>query len=137
MDLSKIPLLTMLADRMAWLSTRQEVLAQNIANADSLATNPGGKPYQRQTVSFKNVMDRASGVEVVEIGNIGVDRSEFGRQFDPGHPAADANGYVLLPNVKPMIEMVDLRQAQRSYEANLRVIDVTRTMVSRTIDLLR
>jgi flagellar basal-body rod protein FlgC len=116
---------------------RVRVISQNIANADSLATDPGGKPYQRQTVSFKNVMDRASGVEVVEIGNIGVDRSEFGRQFDPGHPAADANGYVLLPNVKPMIEMVDLRQAQRSYEANLRVIDVTRTMVSRTIDLLR
>ncbi len=116
---------------------RVRVISQNIANADSLATDPGGMPYQRQTVSFKNVMDRASGVEVVEIGNIGVDRSEFGRQFDPGHPAADANGYVLLPNVKPMIEMVDLRQAQRSYEANLRVIDVTRTMVSRTIDLLR
>ncbi len=118
-------------------NVRVRVISQNIANADSLATDPGGMPYQRQTVSFKNVMDRASGVEVVEIGNIGVDRSEFGRQLDPGHPAADANGYVLLPNVKPMIEMVDLRQAQRSYEANLRVIDVTRTMVSRTIDLLR
>jgi flagellar basal-body rod protein FlgC len=74
---------------------------------------------------------------VVEVGNIGVDRSAFGRRFDPGHPAADANGYVMLPNVKPLIEMVDLRQAQRSYEANLRVVDVARTMVSRTIDLLR
>ncbi len=118
-------------------NVRVRVISQNIANADSLATTPGGEPYQRQTVSFKNVMDRASGVEVVEIGQVGVDRSEFGRTFDPGHPAADANGYVLLPNVKPLIEMVDLRQAQRSYEANLRVVDVTRTMVARTIELLR
>ncbi len=118
-------------------NVRVRVISQNIANADSLATSPGGMPYQRQTVSFKNVMDRASGVEVVEIGRIDVDRSAFGLRFDPGHPAADANGYVLLPNVKPLIEMVDLRQAQRSYEANLRVVDVARTMVARTIDLLR
>ena len=118
-------------------NVRVRVISQNIANADSLATSPGGKPYQRQTVSFKNVLDRASNVDVVEVGNIGVDRSAFGRRFDPGHPAADANGYVMLPNVKPLIEMVDLRQAQRSYEANLRVVDVARTMVSRTIDLLR
>ncbi len=116
---------------------RVRVIAQNIANAESLATSPGGKPYQRQTVSFKSVMDRASGVEVVEVGKIGVDRTEFGRRFDPGHPAADANGYVQLPNVRPLIEMVDLRQAQRSYEANLRVVDVARTMVARTLDLLR
>ncbi|MFT5182110.1 MAG: flagellar basal-body rod protein FlgC [Alphaproteobacteria bacterium] len=118
-------------------NVRVRVISQNIANADSLATSPGGNPYQRQTVSFKNALDRASGVEVVEVSKISVDRTAFGQQFDPGHPAADANGYVKLPNVKPLIEMVDLRQAQRSYEANLRVIDVARTMVSRTIDLLR
>jgi flagellar basal-body rod protein FlgC len=118
-------------------NVRVRVISQNIANADSLATSPGGDPYQRQTVSFKNTMDRASGIEVVEVGKIGVDRTAFGQRFDPGHPAADANGYVKLPNVKSLIEMVDLRQAQRSYEANLRVIDVARTMVSRTIDLLR
>jgi len=118
-------------------NVRVRVISQNIANADSLAINPGGTPYQRQTISFKNVLDRASGVEVVEVGEIGVDRAPFGRQFDPGHPAADENGYVLLPNVKPLIEMVDLRQAQRSYDANLRVVDVARTMVARTIDLLR
>ncbi len=118
-------------------NVRVRVISQNIANVDSLATSPGGMPYQRQTVSFKNVLDRASGVEVVEIGKIDVDRSAFGLRFDPGHPAADANGYVQLPNVKPLIEMVDLRQAQRSYEANLRVVDVARTMVARTIDLLR
>lgn len=118
-------------------NVRVRVISQNIANAESLATSPGGDPYQRQTVSFKNTMDRASGIEVVEVGKIGVDRTAFGQRFDPGHPAADANGYVKLPNVKSLIEMVDLRQAQRSYEANLRVIDVARTMVSRTIDLLR
>jgi len=118
-------------------NVRVRVISQNIANAESLASNPGGDPYQRQTVSFKNAMDRASGVEVVEVGNIGVDHTAFARKFDPGHPAADANGYVLLPNVKPLVEMVDLRQAQRSYEANLRVVDVARTMIARTIDLLR
>jgi flagellar basal-body rod protein FlgC len=118
-------------------NVRVRVISQNIANADSVATEPGGLPYQRQTVSFKSAMDRASGADVVKVANIGVDNSPFGQQFDPGHPAADENGYVLLPNVKPLIEMVDLRQAQRSYEANLRVIDVARTMVARTIDLLR
>ncbi len=118
-------------------NVRVRVISQNIANAESLATEAGGAPYQRQTVSFKSAMDRASGVDVVKIADIGVDRTPFGQQFDPGHPAADENGYVLLPNVKPLIEMVDLRQAQRSYEANLRVVDVARTMVSRTIDLLR
>lgn len=118
-------------------NVRVRVISQNIANADSLATSPGGTPYQRQTVSFKSMLDRASNVEVVEVGRIGVDRTEFGSRFDPGHPAADENGYVMLPNVKPLIEMVDLRQAQRSYEANLRVVDVARTMVSRTLDLLR
>lgn len=118
-------------------NVRVRVISQNIANAESLATEAGGAPYQRQTVSFKSAMDRASGVEVVKIADIGVDHSPFGRQFDPGHPAADENGYVLLPNVKPLIEMVDLRQAQRSYEANLRVVDVARTMVARTLDLLR
>ena len=118
-------------------NVRVRVISQNIANAESLATTPGGKPYQRQTVSFKNELDRAAGVELVEVAKIGVDHTEFGRKFDPGHPAADADGYVLLPNVKPLLEVVDLRQAQRSYEANLRVVDVARTMVSRTIDLLR
>jgi len=116
---------------------RVRIISQNIANADSLATTPGGNPYQRQTISFKNAFDRAAGVEVVEVGKVGVDRAPFGQKFDPGHPAADENGYVKLPNVKPLIEMVDLRQAQRSYEANLRVVDVARTMVARTIDLLR
>lgn len=118
-------------------NVRVRVISQNIANADSVATNPGGMPYQRQTVSFKSAMDRASGAEVVKVANIGVDHTPFSQQFDPGHPAADENGYVLLPNVKPLIEMVDLRQAQRSYEANLRVVDVARTMVARTLDLLR
>lgn len=118
-------------------NVRVRVISQNIANAESMATEPGGNPYQRQTVSFKNVMDRAAGVDLVKVADIGVDKSPFGQQFDPGHPAADENGYVLLPNVKPLIEMVDLRQAQRSYEANLRVVDVARTMVSRTLDLLR
>lgn len=116
---------------------RVRVISQNIANADSLATEPGGQPYQRQTISFKSTFDRAANAHTVQISRIGVDRSDFAQRFDPGHPAADENGYVLLPNVNPLIEMVDLRQAQRNYEANLRVVDVARNMVGRTLDLLR
>jgi len=118
-------------------NVRVRIISQNIANVDSLATSPNQLPYQRQTVSFRNVFDRELGTNKVEVGDIGVDNSEFGRRFEPGHPAADETGYVLLPNVKAMIEMVDLRAAQRSYQANLRVVDVARTMVSRTLELLK
>lgn len=118
-------------------NVRTRIISQNIANADSLASTPGGTPYQRQTVSFRNVFDREVGVDTVQINDIGVDKTEFERRFEPGHPAADENGYILLPNVNSMIEMVDLTAAQRAYQANLRVVDVARTMVSNTIELLR
>jgi flagellar basal-body rod protein FlgC len=125
------------ASGMLAQNVRVRIISQNIANVDSLATNPNELPYQRQTVSFRNVFDRELGTNKVAVQDIGVDNSEFSRRFEPGHPAADETGYVLLPNVKTMIEMVDLRAAQRSYQANLRVVDVARTMVSRTLELLK
>jgi len=125
------------ASGMLAQNVRVRVISQNIANVDSLATAPGQLPYQRQTVSFRNVFDRELDTSKVAVHDIGVDNSEFSRRFEPGHPAADETGYVLLPNVKTMIEMVDLRAAQRSYQANLRVVDVARTMVSRTLELLK
>ncbi len=117
--------------------TRLNVIAENLANAQSTAQAPGGEPYRRKLVSFKSELDRAAGVEKVQVDRIERDPSDFERRYDPGHPAADADGYVLLPNVKPMIEMMDMREAQRSYEANLNLISATRRMISRTLEILR
>jgi flagellar basal-body rod protein FlgC len=116
---------------------RLKVIAENLANADSLASVKGGDPYRRKVVSFQNVLDRKLGAELVKVKNVDLDQSEFRKQFDANHPAADADGYVKLPNVNPLVELMDMREAQRSYEANLRIIDVSRNMLSRTIDLLR
>lgn len=125
------------ASGMKVQGTRLRVISENIANADSLPTEPGKQPYRRKEVTFKNEFDRAAGTDLVEIKRIQPDRSEFGRRFDPGHPAADANGYVLTPNVNALIEVMDMREAERSYEANLNVIRSTKTMMQRTIDILR
>ncbi|HNB26099.1 MAG TPA: flagellar basal body rod protein FlgC [Alphaproteobacteria bacterium] len=116
---------------------RLRVVAENLANADSVAETPGGDPYRRKTITFRNEMDRALGLETVQVDKVGADRSDFRLKYDPGNPAADAKGYVKLPNVNSLIEMTDMREAQRSYEANLRAIEVARTMLQRTIDLLR
>jgi flagellar basal-body rod protein FlgC len=116
---------------------RMRVLAQNLANAESTATTPGGEPYRRQTVTFENVLDRALGVEMVRVARTGVDGSPFPLRYDPGHPAANADGYVRMPNVNPLLEMMDLREAQRSFEANLNALTLARSMVQRTLDLLR
>ncbi len=116
---------------------RLRVVAENLANADSVAEAAGGDPYRRKTITFRNEMDRALGLETVQVDKIGTDRSDFRMKYDPGNPAADAKGYVKLPNVNSLIEMTDMREAQRSYEANLRAIEVARNMLQRTIDLLR
>lgn len=116
---------------------RLRVVAENLANADSVSEVPGGDPYRRKTISFKNVLDRELGMETVQVSKVGVDPSDFRMKYDPGNPAADAKGYVKLPNVNSLIEMSDMREAQRSYEANLRAIEVARTMLQRTIDLIR
>jgi flagellar basal-body rod protein FlgC len=116
---------------------RLRVISENLANADSMAQTPSGTPYQRKVVTFKNELDRASGVTKVVVGSVRPDRSDFQRRYDPKHPAADSDGYVLAPNVNPMIEMMDMREAQRSYEANLNVITVSRSLLSQTVQLLR
>lgn len=125
------------ASGMLVQNVRVRVISQNIANADSLATVPGGDPYRRQTISFRNVFDKEIGTQKVAVNEIGVDRTPFSTKNDPGHPAADESGLVKLPNVKSMIEIVDLRAAERAYQANLRVVDVARTMVARTLELLQ
>jgi len=116
---------------------RLRVISQNLANVNSLATEPGGKPYQRKVVTFKNELDRNLGLSKVTVANIRPDTSDFGKKFDPGHPAADADGYVLTPNVNGIIEMSDMREAQRTYEANLNVIKSSKSMISQAIDILR
>jgi flagellar basal-body rod protein FlgC len=116
---------------------RMRMLAQNLANAESTASAPGGQPYRRQTVTFENVLDRELGVELVEVAHTGVDGSPFPLRYEPGHPAANADGYVLMPNVNPLLEMMDLREAQRSFEANLNAMTMARSMIQRTLDLLR
>ncbi len=116
---------------------RLKVIAENLANADSMSPIKGGDPYRRKIVNFENVLDRTVQADLVRVGSIGVDKAEFRKEFDPGHPAADETGYIKLPNVNALVEMMDMREAQRSYEANLRIIDVSKRMISRTVDLLR
>lgn len=116
---------------------RLRVVAENLANADSVSEVAGGDPYRRKTISFKNQLDRELGLETVQVKKVGEDPSDFRMKYDPGNPAADAKGYVKLPNVNSLIEMTDMREAQRSYEANLRAIEVARNMLQRTIDLIR
>ena len=116
---------------------RLRVISENIANADSVSEVPGGDPYRRKTITFQNALDRELGANLVKVKKVGLDPSEFTRKYDPSNPAADKSGYVKLPNVNALIEMNDMREAQRSYEANLKVIEVSRGMLQRTIDLLR
>lgn len=135
MDLMKS--LQISASGMRAQGTRLRVIAENLANAQSTAQVPGGQPYQRKVVSFSNDLDRATGVQEVKADRVRLDSSEFERRYDPGHPAADADGYMLLPNVNPLVELMDMRESQRSYEANLNVLSASRSMLMRTIDMLR
>ncbi|NJM91497.1 MAG: flagellar basal body rod protein FlgC [Rhodospirillaceae bacterium] len=116
---------------------RLRVVAENLANADSVSEVAGGDPYRRKTISFKNQLDRELGMKTVQVSKVGEDPSDFRMKYDPGNPAADGKGYVKLPNVNSLIEMSDMREAQRSYEANLKAIEVARSMLQRTIDLIR
>ena len=116
---------------------RMRVIAENIANADSTAKEPGADPYRRKIATFRSEMDRALGADTVSLGRVRTDSSDFRMKYEPGHPAADTNGYVRYPNVNSLLEMTDMREAQRSYEANLNVIGATRRMIQRTLDLLK
>ena len=116
---------------------RMRVIAENLANASSLPLGPGQDPYRRKLVTFKNELDSQSGVRTVNISGITTDPSEFRKRFDPGHPGANKQGYVAIPNVNAMIEMMDLKEAQRSYEANVSVIEAAKRMLMRTIEMLK
>jgi len=117
-------------------SERLKVIAENLANADSTAQTPDADPYKRKIITFENVLDRTLGVDTVKVAGIKTIDEGFGRRYEPGHPAADATGYVKTPNVNSITELMDMREAQRSYEANLNIIDAAKSMLSRIIDLL-
>ncbi|MBX9726056.1 MAG: flagellar basal body rod protein FlgC [Rickettsiales bacterium] len=116
---------------------RLKIVAQNIANSESVGTRPGELPYRRKTITFKNVLDKETGVEMVKTDKISVDRSAFPRKYEPNNPLADAEGYILQPNVNSINEMIDMREARRGYEANLNVIESSKSMLTQTISLLR
>lgn len=118
-------------------SYRMRVIAENLANAESTASTPDGLPYRRQVVSFADTMDETLGADMVKVDSVKRDPTEFPRRYLPGHPSAGPDGYVLFPNVNSLIETMDMRAAQRSYEANLNVVETSRMMLARTIDLLR
>ncbi len=135
MDLDRA--LRISAAGMAAQSTRLRVVAENLANRDSTGEAPGADPYRRRTVTFANRLDRALGTETVNVSRIGTAPGEFPTRYEPGHPAADARGYVKTPNIDSLVEVMDMREAQRSYSANLSVLEVTRGMLTRTIESLR
>jgi flagellar basal-body rod protein FlgC len=116
---------------------RMRVISENIANAESTAQVAGGDPYRRKVPTFISALDRALDVKTVALGKIAPDRSAFRSKYEPSNPAADASGYVKYPNVNSLVEMTDMREAQRSYEANLNIISATRRMIQRTLDILK
>jgi len=118
-------------------SKRVRIVSENLANAQSTGNTPGADPYTRKTISFETEVDRITGANLVRVESIDFDRSPYRIEHDPGHPTADTSDYVKLPNVNMLVEMADMREANRSYEANLQVIKQAREMLSMTIDLLR
>ncbi|MBP2548073.1 flagellar basal-body rod protein FlgC [Neorhizobium galegae] len=118
-------------------ATRLRIVSENIANARSTGDTPGADPYRRKTITFGNELDKASGAQVVNVKKLGTDQSDFVEEYDPGNPAADDKGMVKMPNVNMLIEMADLREANRTYDANLQTIKQTRELMAATIDLLK
>ncbi len=118
-------------------SGRMRVIAENLANADSVSNSATGEPYRRRIPAMVSQFDRELGANVVELIEPIPDQTEFRMQFDPGNPRANAQGYVQMPNVNALVEMMDMRDAQRSYEANIQALEGARAMLVRTIDLLR
>ena len=118
-------------------SQRLRVVSENLANAQSTGETPGADPYRRKTISFAAELDKASGGSTVDVLKVDRDPAAFPLEYLPRHEAADANGYVKMPNVNPLIEMADVSEANRSYQANLQVIKQARNLISMTIDLMR
>ncbi len=135
MDLSKSMLIS--ASGMKVQNVRMRIIAENLANQDSVATAPGEDPYRRKSLTFQNILDRETGLNKVEVKNVVYDQAEFGMRYDPGHPAADEIGYIKTTNVNGLVELMDMKQAQRSYESNLNAMDVSKNIIMRTVDLLR
>ena len=135
MDLAQA--LSISAAGMDAQTKRLRVIAENLANQDSTGSFPGATPYQRKTTVFGSVMDRTLGADTVQVKAIVPDRSAFPQKYDPYNPAADATGYVRTPNVNSFVEMMDMREAERSYSANLNVMQASRSMLTRVIDLLK
>lgn len=125
------------ASGMEAQTARLRVIAQNIANQDTTGTTPGADPYRRKTITFESTLDKAVGADTVSVKSVGVDNSDLPQRYDPANPAADAKGYVKLPNVNTFIEVMDMREAERSYSANLSVMQATRSMANRTIEMLK
>lgn len=118
-------------------SERLRIISENMANADSIGIRPGEDPYRRQVVTFKDYIDKETGAKMVKVDKVVPDESQFPLKYDPNHPAANAEGYVAMPNVNPLIEMMDLKEAQRSYDANLSMMQTARDMNSKVLDLLK
>ena len=116
---------------------RLKVIAQNMANADSISAEPGGDPYRRQVVTFQNYVDQETGAEMVKVGKVTHDMSPFEKKYDPNHLGADAQGYVKLPNVNTLVEMMDMKEAQRAYDANMNMMKTARQMNSGVLDILK
>ena len=135
MDIDKA--LAVSARGMDVQTARLRTIAENLANQDTTGSTPGANPYRRKVITFENRMDQALGTEAVRVKSITSDKSALPEKFDPSHPAADARGYVRTPNVNSFVEVMDMREAQRGYSANLNVLEVTRSMLTRTIELLK
>ncbi|WP_417317919.1 flagellar basal body rod protein FlgC [Emcibacter sp.] len=135
MDLSKSMIIS--AAGMKAQTVRMRVISENLANANSVSNTPGEDPYRRKVITFVNELNREIGIHEVKVSDVKFDKSDFGMEYEPGHPSADENGYIRTPNVNSLVEAIDMKQAQRSYDANLNAIDVSKNMIMRTIDLLR
>ncbi len=129
--------MTIAASGMTAQDERIKVISENLANANSTALTPGGDPYRRQVVSFKDHFSKQVGADVVQVAGVSTDPSPFPLRYEPSNPAANAEGYVKLPNVNPLIEMVDLREAERSYMANMSAVDAAKTMLMQTVNMLQ
>ncbi|HEX2751857.1 MAG TPA: flagellar basal body rod protein FlgC [Alphaproteobacteria bacterium] len=135
MDLVKA--MELAAKGMKAQGVRMRVISENMANAETTPTSPEQDPYRRQVVTFKNELNRNDDLRYVEVDKVASDQSDFKVKYDPHHPAADGQGYIRTPNVNTLIEMMDMRESQRSYEANLGVIEMARSMLMRMVDLIR
>jgi flagellar basal-body rod protein FlgC len=129
--------ITIAASGLRAQAGRMRIISENIANADSTATQAGADPFRRKIPTFRSDLDRALDARTVALGRVRTDSTAFRLKYEPGHPSADANGNVKYPNVNPLVEMTDMREAQRSYEANINVISATRRMIQRTLDILK